>query len=509
MSKNANPTGRAPSDGAAWLPWLAAAIGLALTLWAFYPGYMSQDSADQYLQARTGQFDTHHPPLMAMIWRLTDHVIPGPGGIFVLFVLMYWAALALVAAHTTRRRWAKVMAVLGIGFWPPMIGLLAHVWKDVGLLAAFLLAGGLLIRESRHPSRVLLLSAFVLIALGAGFRHNGVFAALPFMPWLAARWLRPDGAGERRQAPRVIAVAVLAALVTAAIAQLPDYLPHVQRRSMWPTVALWDLAAVSLEEGRIVIPYSLLRPGLTLQELESNFSPFTNTSTFQTNKILLSLWAPYTATQDYDLRHAWLALPFQHPSAYWRHRWRLTALLFGSGAQGRPPYLVLQPEEQQLADNPTVVPNQSALNRLAMSVLLGLIGTPLFGGWLYLTLAALVLVSSVRRPALGRHALAATIAGSGLCYAVPLSVLSGSADFRYLSWLVGASLIAALLRFGGTPVEPAPGSNGTVSSQAAKKRPSLRHARGSELAEATRRRRNPPRCLEARGYGSVTALLSV
>jgi hypothetical protein len=190
---------RARSNGAAWLPWLAAAIGLALTLWAFYPGYMSQDSAEQYRQARTGHFDTHHPPLMAMTWRLTDRVIPGPGGIFGLFALVYWAGLAMVA----RRGWAGAAAVLGIGLWPPMIGLLAHVWKDVGLLAALMLASGVLVREARRPSRVLLVVALVLIAFGAGFRHNGLFAALPFMPYLASRWSK-----------RIIAVAVIAALAT-------------------------------------------------------------------------------------------------------------------------------------------------------------------------------------------------------------------------------------------------------------------------------------------------------
>jgi len=441
------------------LPWLAAAIGLALTLWAFYPGYVSQDSAEQYRQARTGELNTHHPPLMALVWMLTDRVIPGPGGIFVLFALVYWAGLALVAAHATRSRWAKVMAVLGIGLWPPMIGLLAHVWKDVGLLAAFLLASGLLIRESRRPSRVLLLAAFILIALGAGFRHNGLFAALPFMPYLAWRWLRPDRPVEKSARPRVIAVAALAAIAAVTLAQLPDYLPQVERRSMWPTVALWDLAAVSVDEGRILIPDSLLRPGLTLQEIASNFDPSTNTSTFQTNKIVLSLWAPYTTTQNRDLLRAWLALPFEHRSAYWRHRWRLTCLLFGSGAQGRPVGQVLQPEYQQLAGNPPIVPNQSALNRPALIALGSVIRTPLFGGWLYLTLSVLVLVSCLRRSDRTRHALAATIAASGLCYALPLTVLSGAADFRYLSWLVGASMVAALMRFGTVP-EPAPGSTG-------------------------------------------------
>lgn len=430
------------------LPWLAAAVGLAFTLWAFYPGYVSQDSAEQYRQARTGEFDTHHPPLMAMIWRWTDRVVPGPGGLFALFALVYWAALALVAAHTARRRWTQVLAVLGIGLWPPMIGLLAHVWKDVGLLVALLFAGGLLIRESRRPSRTLLLLAFLFIALGAAFRHNGLFAALPFTPYLATRWLR------RSTVPRIIVVAILAAIATATLAQLPNYFPHVERRSLWPTVALWDLAAVSIEERRILIPDSLRLPGLTLEEIESHFVPFTNTSTFQTDKILLSLRTPYTRNQNRDLLRAWLALPLEHPSAYWLHRWRLTRLLFGSGAQGRPHYLVLQPETQQLPGNPPIAPNRSALNRWAITNLLRLIGTPLFGGWPYLALAAVVLATCLRRLDCAHHARAATIAASGLCYVVPLCVLSGAADFRYLSWLVGASLIATMDRIAPCPTSP-------------------------------------------------------
>jgi hypothetical protein len=429
------------------LAWLAAAIGLAFTLWAFYPGYVTQDSAEQYHQALSGDFDTHHPPLMAMLWRITDHVIPGPGGLFVLFAIAYWAALALVAS-SMRGRWRQVVAVAVIGLWPPMIGLLAHVWKDVGLLAMFMLASGLMVRESRRPSRVPLIIALGLIALGAGFRHNGFFAALPFMPYLAARWVSME-----RTRLRIITFAVLAMLATTFIAQLPNYLPNVKRRSMWPTVALWDLAAVSISEGRILIPDSLVRSPLTLPELESTFDDSTNTSTFSTGKIVLSLSAPYDAKQDRDLLHAWSALPFQHASAYWRHRWRLTRRLFGSGEEGRPAGLVLQPEDQNVAGNPPITPNRSRLNNFVMASLFYLIGTPLFGGWLYLSIAFLVLVSCIRRSARAQHVLAATIATSGLCYALPLTVISGAADFRYLSWLVGASLIAALLRFGDAPIE--------------------------------------------------------
>ena len=46
----------------------AAAMGLALTLYAWYPGYMTFDAAYQYWQVRHFEFTTHHPPLMALIW---------------------------------------------------------------------------------------------------------------------------------------------------------------------------------------------------------------------------------------------------------------------------------------------------------------------------------------------------------------------------------------------------------------------------------------------------------
>ena len=65
-------------------PWAAALLGLAVSLWVFWPGYMSWDSAFQWWQSRHDTFDSVHPPLMAMIWQLSDRVVPGPGGMFAL-----------------------------------------------------------------------------------------------------------------------------------------------------------------------------------------------------------------------------------------------------------------------------------------------------------------------------------------------------------------------------------------------------------------------------------------
>lgn len=44
-----------PALAAGLAPWLAALAGAALSLWLFYPGYLSWDSAYQWWQVRSGE----------------------------------------------------------------------------------------------------------------------------------------------------------------------------------------------------------------------------------------------------------------------------------------------------------------------------------------------------------------------------------------------------------------------------------------------------------------------
>jgi peptidoglycan/LPS O-acetylase OafA/YrhL len=72
---------------------------------------------------------------------------------------------------------------------------------------------------------------------------------------------------------------------------------------------------------------------------------------------------------------------------------------------------------------------------------------PFFMGWLYLLLAAGVLAAAAWR----RRTAAAALSASGLAMVAPLVPLATAADFRYLLWLVVASLVAFVLL-----VSPAP-----------------------------------------------------
>ncbi len=48
-----------------------------------YPGLMTKDSFDQLAEARSGFFLDDHPPVMAALWSITDHIVSGPFGMLV------------------------------------------------------------------------------------------------------------------------------------------------------------------------------------------------------------------------------------------------------------------------------------------------------------------------------------------------------------------------------------------------------------------------------------------
>src|SRR5690606_21130949 len=136
--------------------WLAALVGLALTIALFYPGFLSVDSAVQWSQARSGAYQNNHPVLMALMWSMIDRVWPGPGGMFVLHAALFWVASGWFAREACRRPGPQAVLTLALGLWPPVLGIVAHVWKDGPMTAFVLLAVAALLAERRQPSRWLL-----------------------------------------------------------------------------------------------------------------------------------------------------------------------------------------------------------------------------------------------------------------------------------------------------------------------------------------------------------------
>lgn len=419
-------------------PWLAAALGLGLVLATFWPGYLSWDSAWQWWQARHGELDPGHPPVMVRVWQAVRLVLPDPGGMLAVQALAWWAAVAGFAHALGGGAWRRVICVWLLGAWPPLLALLPHLWKDVWMMALFAGALACLVAELSSPRRSWRLAALLLLAAGCAFRHNALPAALPLLAWVAWR----EWPGRRLRA--TLATFALAAALQLAVT-LANLAPGARATPVWPVIAMWDIAAVSIAEDRVLFPPDWVEPGLSVDDLRRDFSPFVNVPSFESGQLRLNFYYDYTPAQYAELRRAWLSLPRDHPRAYFGHRAEVSAYLLGLRQAAQPDFQVLQPAIVPLRDNPAIAAPSGVLHRRVQPRLDTLVDTPLFAGWVYLLLSIGVLaLTGLRRRGPG-DGLAAAVAASGLLLALPLLPFAPSADFRYLAWMIAAGLMATLI----------------------------------------------------------------
>ncbi len=451
--------------------WLAGGAGFLLMAYALYPGLMSPDSAEQWLQARTGRYTSVHPALMAWTWSWVEQLVPGPGGLFLGHLALFWGALAWLARELFDRPLPQVMLVLLVGLWPPVTVVVAHLWKDVPMLGFVLLALAALARVIRlerdrasavdtdtcpdtgcdagavtvmglsrqWPSWPWLLLATAALTLACAYRHNALPLVVPLL-WFITGRRRP------RLAPLARALLTgLLVLMVALLASLPNRMPDVEQRPAWPLTALWDLAAVSIDQGQMLIPPDWRFDGLTLDELEAAFQPWTNTTIFATNKILITLYVTPTPAQSAHLRQAWLAMLREYPLSWARHRWRLTGIVLNGAGDRGPAELRFQTAWFQHPDNPPLQRRQPALQQAWARLGQRLSGSAMFFAWPYLLVAAGIAVIAWRQPR--RHPLLPVLLASALLSVAPLPLVAPGAEFRYLVWPLAACLIAALVTF--------------------------------------------------------------
>lgn len=431
-------------------PWLAALAGLGFVLLAFWPGYLSWDSAYQWWQARSGELDPTHPPVMVRVWQLARVLLPDPGGMLLLPLLLWWSSLALFADALGGGTLRRVATVLLIGLWPPLLALQPHLWKDVWMCALFALAVACLAQDLRAARRGWRSAAVVALVFACAFRFNALPAALPLLAWIAWR----EWPGRHL---RVAAATLVMALGVQLGAGVLNHVPGGRDVAVWPSVAMWDIAAVSIAEDELLFPPDWVAPDLTVADLRRDFRPYVNVPSFHSGQLKLNYYYDYTPEQFARLRAAWLALPRDHAAAYAAHRATVAAYLFGLRQDGHPDDLVLLPGVVAYKDNPATARNDGALNRWLQPLLDGLVDTPLFAAWPYLLASLLVSGLALKHRHSPVRALAGSVAASALMLALPLVLLSPSSDFRYLAWcLLATGFAIALYRSQRALLPPLP-----------------------------------------------------
>ena len=220
----------------------------------------------------------------------------------------------------------------------------------------------------------------------------------------------------------------------------------VESVSVWPTIALWDLAAISVDSNTLLLPSFTHGPGMTAAELRDTgaFDGASNTLLFQKSRSGMrdGLTAPYAGEQLRDLRAAWIDAVQQHPIEYARHRARTFWLLVGphrGDIQGTT-YFV---DRMQYRDNPPFPPPLAPAAQQALYALAAdLQSSWLFAALPYLLLDAVALTVGWRRRAGPTARVALAVSSSALLYAATFVLIAPGAELRYLTWPIVAGPLA-------------------------------------------------------------------
>ncbi len=431
--------------------------GALFVLILYYPGLFSWDSVAQFEEAQSGYYSDGHPPMMALVWGITDLLIPGPFGMLLLNTSMLWLGLFFIAGSLPAGL-GKTRFLLPLsGLIPPVLGIAGMIWKDIALGSSFLFAVGLICRAQQlSPASPvkrwgMLAIALVAIFYGSAVRHNALPAVLPllaFWGFVVAQWARRP---LRKLVLGLAAVAGASAL--AAANQFMTYeVLEAQRNYFYQFILLDDLGHLSVQRDLDLVPPAFRRSGYTRDRLIR-----ADANVMMLDQFIFGQESPYTPTRDQaqlrELRTAWQGAVWRSPIAWLDHRLvRFDSLMgFGRG----PCY------GTALESAETSGPYGFTGNRLTLLLAPALgwfeTNTWLYKGWLWLLIDVGLIGRAIIGNRRGRPSLALplVLASSSILYLASYLLVTVSCDFRYLWWSVLSTTVACFVVVGSAFTESA------------------------------------------------------
>lgn len=425
--------------------WLMIMIGFGISLSLLYPGHYSFDSAYQYWQARTGKFSNVTPVPMIGLWSVLLDVFGNPASLLCLNLGLFWAGLGLCFASRTMPLALAATGIAVCGLSPLVLMQMGHLLSDAHVAALLVLATGLFATCRVGDSGYKVCFAFLLIVYAGCIRQNALAAVVPFGAVAASIMFPP---------PRLrilLAGAVVTALITLAVSTAFDRTLAVERRPLWPMLAIWDLAAMSVASNQLLLPAFTHGPGLDVEELRETraFDPVSAAPLFARSRsgMKSGLEGAFSVEQQRELAASWLSALRDHPSAYLGHRMRTSALLFGrhgSETSG----LAYYPTQTSYRDNPELPArwNPSA-HQYLVDLADRLVSTWFFSALPYLLIHLTIWVLAARRRQHPHATIVLGVTSSALLYSASFVILAPSAELRFLTWPIIAAPLVAMLWF--------------------------------------------------------------
>jgi len=271
-----------------------------------------------YKQAQNLSFIDWYSPMMPLIWAPIQFLMPGPQGMLLFLLTLYWGALFVFgdAAATIDPRAALAMPLLG--FMPFTLNFAGTIWTDVLVAVSWLMCTALLFHSQIHGKKTFAATravAWSLFICGSWARPNALFAAVPLGLYL----LKPQtGFSFARRA--VLSVVLVVGLWIGS--QVVFYhLLNVQKTHPINSILVFDLGGISHFSDKNYFPGAwseeenakILSTCYNATEWNS-YNPRGECSFVFRRMVDSSLWGSS------GIWRPWFAAVSAEPLAYLRHR---------------------------------------------------------------------------------------------------------------------------------------------------------------------------------------------
>ncbi|MGB5015223.1 MAG: hypothetical protein WBO68_14475 [Pyrinomonadaceae bacterium] len=419
-----------------------------LTIWSFYPGFMTPDSIANLTQGREGVFYDVNAPLMSYLMGIFDRIVAGPGLIFVIHNIVFWTACYFLwLSVADRSRWLGLCVIL-FGSTPGIMAQMTMVLKDVALATGLFASIALLYFAISKRSRIALLISPVFLFYAFAARLNAIAAIVPIAIWAGFVFVEVFGYKTSRLASAFVGIVYLATLWTG-VYLVNTALTEGKTTFPFQQVYLYDLAAISVATNENLFPaYIAQDQDFSMNAVRERYNERSVNDLIYKDVPLEGDRPVLALTQDpeniADLKTAWTAALWANPITYMRHRFDIFAQLVGLKRSVSVPYWF-----HGFATSPTEFRGTENSGFLVLMKYFEAFRRPLMQTFFHrmficLGICLFMLYKSVRIRLAGDWQFVFVLASSGLLYSMAYFPTTPSTEFRYLFWPAISSALAII-----------------------------------------------------------------
>ncbi|QWD62361.1 hypothetical protein [Polynucleobacter sp. MWH-UH25E] len=413
-----------------WLAFALLVLGFGFLFTAFYPGFMSSDSLQQYDQSHTLEFSDALPPIMSWAWSKLNRLRDGPEVLLFAHLSLLWSALWIYMKNSRGYRWSSLY--LAVGFLPWIACIAGVLWKDVGMAFCLLIVMATL--SGRHLTGKSLILTILLLLYAFMVRHNSIFAIAPIVFLLAYR-LHP-------LASKINLIALSAAAIILLFFSsnlINTHILHAKPMHLQRYVMTDDLFAISLNSNKSLIPY--------LDDI-NEIKRCSSVNLMETTLVGRGFCLKYSYPNDYDLlyqksKEAWI--PAVRENFYEYLKFRISVFLYLLRSPNLRPYFFWQNGIESNSMGLIQKDNLATqmLKRYVFSVadILPFLFKPYW--WLASSILLLVATFFLQGDRMALIQIRTLLLSSTL-YILGYLPITTAADFRYVYWSALATSIAVI-----------------------------------------------------------------